>query len=110
MNASRGFARVLLLLALAVLAAGAFAAFDFMRRIQAPGEHDEDKLIWVERGDSLGAVGQKLVMLGVIDDFENRLFYYYGRGTGLAGELRAGEFTLPAGASIKDVTEVLTDD
>lgn len=109
MNASRGFARVLLLLALAVLAAGAFAAFDFMRRIQAPGEHDEDKLIWVERGDSLGAVGQKLVMLGVIDDFENRLFYYYGRGTGLAGELRAGEFTLPAGASIKDVTEVLTD-
>ncbi len=105
----RGFARILLLLALALLAAGAFAAFETMRRVQAPGEHDEEKLVWVERGDSLKAVGQKLVMLGVIDDFENKLFYYYGRGIGLAGTLRAGEFIIPEGASIKDVMDILAE-
>lgn len=104
---SRGFVRILVLLALALLAGAALVAFEATRRVQAPGPLSEETVVWIERGDSLKTVEDKLLTAGILEG--PQLFYYYGRGTGLAENLRAGEFVIPPGASIKDVAEVLRD-
>ncbi|NNU15192.1 endolytic transglycosylase MltG [Parvularcula sp. ZS-1/3] len=107
MRGSEGFARVLILLVLAVLAAMSFVAFELARRVQADGPLSEESIVWVEQGDSLKRVETKLAVAGIIE--EPGLFYYYGRATGLAEELRAGEFVVPGGSSIKDVSEILAE-
>jgi UPF0755 protein len=102
-----GFLRIILLLLLAILAGTALVGFLATRKLQAEGPLGEPAVIWVERGDSLRRVEEKLAVLGAIDG--PGLFYYYGRATGLAEGLRAGEFEVPAGASLQDIAEVLAE-
>ena len=82
---SRGFVRILVLLALALLAGAALVAFEATRRVQAPGPLSEETVVWIERGDSLKTVEDKLLTAGILEG--PQLFYYYGRGTGVRDRL-----------------------
>jgi len=104
-----GFFRVLLLLVLVLAGAAGVVAYEGNRRLSLPGPHEEERIVWVQRGDSLGRLAGKLSDRGIISEKNEKLFYYYGRATGLAAELRAGEFVVPAGASITEVASVLRD-
>ncbi|MEM1379220.1 MAG: endolytic transglycosylase MltG [Pseudomonadota bacterium] len=105
----RGFVRVLALISLAVLAAVGFVGFEGYNRLHADGPHAEERVLWVQRGDTLGRLRTKLVDRGVVDEANSDLFYYYGRASGLGEELRSGEFVIPPGASIIDVATVLRE-
>ncbi len=110
MRGSEGFARILLLVLLALLAAGAFAAYTVSEIISAPGPQAEKRVVWIERGDYLQAVEAKLRAEGLLsEDLPDGAFYYYGRATGLGEDLRAGEFVIPADASVKEIAATLRD-
>lgn len=105
----RGFVRIMLLLALVAVAAGGVISFEGYRRLEAEGPHTEERILWVEQGDSLGRLGTKLADRGIISESEEKLFYYYGRVTGLGAGLRSGEFVIPPGASITDIAAILRE-
>ncbi|NRA28749.1 MAG: endolytic transglycosylase MltG [Parvularculaceae bacterium] len=105
----QGFFRVLLLLVLMAAGGAGVVAYEGHRRLSAPGLHGDERIVWVQRGDSLGRLANKLSDRGIISEKNEKLFYYYGRATGLAADLRAGEFVVPAGASIREVATVLKD-
>lgn len=103
----RGVARVLLLAAIAVFAGVGFVAWEGYRRLNADGPLKEDAIVWIKRGDSMTSIARGLEDDGLIAEGGARLFYYYGRASGLSGALRAGEFTVPPGASMVELAEIL---
>lgn len=107
MRGSEGFVRVLLLLVLAALAGVAFAGFEVMRRVTAPSSLEEPYVVWVQKNQTLGGVAEDLEEAGAISDA--KLFYYYGRATGLADVLRAGEFSIPEASSMKEIADILAE-
>lgn len=88
---------------LAVVAA--LAVFWFVRAFEAPGPLAEDRVVEIPRGAALGAIADRLVAEGVV---ENR-WVFYG-GVMVAGEergLRAGEYLFPAGVSGAGAMDIL---
>ena len=106
-SCQRGFFRILLLLIIVLAGGAGVMAYEGNRRLGAAGPQDEETIVWIERGDTLGDVADKLVDEGIVGTGDATFFYYYGRAIGLAGELRSGEFVVPAGASIAEVTTIL---
>ncbi|MEM9810926.1 MAG: endolytic transglycosylase MltG [Pseudomonadota bacterium] len=102
---NRGFVKILLLFFLGILALGSALSFEVVRRLSAEGPLAEEAVIWIERGNGLETVTDKLSEREAIRS--KKLFFLYGRATGLAGDLRAGEFMLPANASMHDIAETL---
>lgn len=99
---------VLIGLVLLVIAGG-IAFYEFDRRIKADSALNEDTVIWVERGDSVSKVAEKLVSLGAFNDADTDqlLFELSARLNELAPDLKAGEYEVPAGASIEDIITLL---
>lgn len=70
-----------------------------------PGPFGEDTTIVLPRGSSVGRISQILEFRGVIAHPD--LFRTVVRASGLSGSLRAGEYLIPAGSSMRTVTELL---
>jgi len=111
--------RILLAFVLLVLAGGAAAggavwwAWD---RFHKPGASGADTIVMIEKGDGVVAIAQRLKQagvltandpfgLGVADDVS--LFRYGVRYYEKQGQLKVGEFRVPAHASMKEVMDLL---
>jgi UPF0755 protein len=91
---------ILGVLLLAGLAGGA-AAWWAWQQLDAPGPAPQDIVVEVTQGASLARIAAQLEEAGVLR--HGKLFEWYGRSTGLAGQVRAGEYRFPAGATPREV-------
>ncbi len=98
------------LIALAVLAAlglaaigGGWVALD--RALKADGPTEDDRIVMLAPGSSANAIGRELEADGVI---RSSLAFKIGlKLKGADQAVRAGEFEIPAGASVYDVIDIL---
>ena len=91
------------LLLLALLAGGAFYAeqWNFFR----PGPAAQEKIVLIEPGEHLASISQKLASAGAV---ENPVLFQIGvRIRAQGAKLRAGEYAIPAHASMADVMGIL---
>ena len=97
-------ARALLLFAAAViLGLGLFAGEGFNYR--APGPRDSEAVVLIPPGAGLAGIGDRLQAANVI---KNSLLYQLGvRMRGQAALLKAGEYAIPARASMAEITALL---
>ncbi|MEM6650910.1 MAG: hypothetical protein AAF603_11740, partial [Pseudomonadota bacterium] len=88
---------------LALIAAGilGYGVYEVNKRLNAAGPLEETSLLWIERGNSLDRVGSKLKDMGALED--PRLFKIAARIDDLAPSLQAGEFEIPANASVNEI-------
>jgi len=83
-----------------------FAFFFFSSALSRPGPSAEDRSFMVERGASGAAIAANLEEQGFIsDDF---LFRVANRLYGGGGVLQAGEYQIPARASVREIVEMMT--
>ncbi len=73
--------------------------------VHAPGPLSEPQVYVVPRGAALVTIASDLELAGAIDDGE--LFMGYARYRRAHRSLRAGEYELPAGASMADILDLL---
>jgi len=100
--------RLIIGLCLAVLVAAAGAAvlgYAALRWLDSPGPAVEVTVVEVAPGASLARVSGILAERGVID--HPALFEWYGRLSGRAARLRAGEYEIPPAASPRSVMDQL---
>lgn len=102
-----GFARVALLLLIIGAVAAAGIGFEVKRRFTAEGPLTQAEILWVERGNGLGTVTSKLADMRAVRD--PQLFTLAARMDGVAAGLKAGEYEIPAGASIADIIGILKE-
>lgn len=95
-----------LLLLLVISAGGAMVFFYGLRHFEAPGPSGKAELFLVPEGAGVKSIAQKLADAGLIDDAF--IFELAARVKGRAEELKAGEFEIPAAASMADVLKILT--
>ncbi|MGD9965710.1 MAG: endolytic transglycosylase MltG [Hyphomonadaceae bacterium] len=100
-----GFFSFLFWLAVLAAAAGLFAFFYFTSAIARAGPSAETRAFIVERGASGAAIAAQLEEQGIISDA--LLFRLANRFRGGA-TLQAGEYEIPARASVKDIVELMT--
>ena len=77
------------------------------RQYEEPGPLTQETRIEVPSGSSLGAIAATLEENGVINNAW--LFRVAARKQGVSASLKAGEYMIPPGASIRDVLERITD-
>jgi UPF0755 protein len=87
------------LLLLGALAAGA-AGWWAWRSLDQPGPAAADVVVEIPAGASLSRIAQRLEEAGVVE--HALLFEWYGRATGQAGKVRAGEYRFPAHSTPRD--------
>ena len=92
------------LLAAMALAAGGWLAY---RAATAPGPSTENTIILFKSGGSVSSITDDLSDEGVIRYAE--LFTAAVRLRGAQNNLKAGEYDIPAGASVMDVIDILID-
>ena len=92
------------LLLLAALAAGG-AAWWAWQELDRPGPAAEAVVVEVPSGASLARIARRLEEAGVVR--HARLLEWYGRGSGLAAQVRAGEYHFPPGSTTREVLERL---
>ncbi|CAN0422258.1 unnamed protein product, partial [Laminaria digitata] len=71
-----------------------------------PGAFSEDVTVVLPRGSSVNRISQILESRGVLA--QPNLFRFVVRASGQSGSLRAGEYLIPAGTSMREVTRLLT--
>lgn len=105
--ARRGSGGFLLFWLLALGAAAAvFVFFYFSSALSRPGPGAEDRAFMVERGASGASIAAALEEQGFIsDDF---LFRIANRFYGDGATLQAGEYQIPARASVREIVEMMT--
>jgi UPF0755 protein len=64
-----------------------------------------DKIFRVNNGDTFGKINQRLAQEGLISN--TRVFHRYAQYKGVLTKFRAGSYTIPRGAKMKDVLETL---
>ena len=97
-----GFLAGLGFLSLLVLAGGGYLAY---REAVSPGPSPKETIILLEPGVSVGHIANKLSNEEVIRYPE--LFKAAVRIKKVQGDLKAGEYSIPAGASILDIIDIL---
>lgn len=95
--------KLLALLVVILLAAGAGAYFWLVRAIDAPGPAVAETRIIVKPGSGLLQIAWQLKRAGVID--HPRLFQFVAERRDLAQKLQAGEYLFPAAVSLGDALE-----
>ncbi|MEM7252077.1 MAG: endolytic transglycosylase MltG [Pseudomonadota bacterium] len=100
---------LLRLIALVIVGGGAYGGwlyFDAKRVLDQPMALGNEGLVFVvERGKTLRAVSQELSMLGVLDQPE--YLHWFGRIERKAGQIKAGEYQIPAGTTPRDLLAIL---
>lgn len=94
-------ARLIALLLGVLLLAVSGAAWWAWQQLDAPGPAREDIVVEVPQGASLARIATRLEDAGVVR--HGQLFEWYGRASGLAGQVRAGEYRFPAGGTPRQV-------
>ncbi|MEM7740254.1 MAG: endolytic transglycosylase MltG [Pseudomonadota bacterium] len=102
---SRGFIRWFLALVLLALAGVAGSGAYLYKQLTSEGPLLEEQVLWIERGNGMETVTGKLADMGALTD--ERIFTYFAKATDLGAELRAGEFAVPAGASMLEIVEII---
>ncbi|MFQ5563472.1 MAG: endolytic transglycosylase MltG [Parvularculaceae bacterium] len=92
------------LLALAVIAAAA-GGYIAYRETMRPGPLKEDTVVLLESGASVSRITEQLDEAGALRRPE--LFIAAVRVRGAQGALKAGEYEIPAGASIMEIIDIL---
>lgn len=87
-------------------AAAIFVFFFFSSAMSRPGPSAEDRAFLVERGDSGAAIASNLQEQGFITD--DLLFRIANRLYGGGVALQAGEYQIPARASVREIVEMMT--
>lgn len=101
-----GFLSVLFWLAVLAGAAAIFGYFYFTSAIGRPGPMAEDRAFVVERGESGASIATALQQEGLISD--PLLFRIANRLYGGGRTLQAGEYAIPARASVREIVEMMT--
>lgn len=104
----RFFRNLLITLAILALLAGGGAWYGWQwinGVIDQPGPHGAAKLVLIPRGTGLQEIGLRLSDARLIGDPRYFLAAHYLRGQGKP--VRAGEFEVPAGASVAAILELL---
>jgi UPF0755 protein len=91
---------LLVLLLLAGLAAGA-AGWWAWQQLDAPGPASQAAVFEVPPGAPLRGISARLEAAGLVRHAV--LFEWYGRATGLAGRIRAGEYRIPAQSTPREI-------
>jgi UPF0755 protein len=90
---------------LAVGIAAGLAGWWAWQQLDAPGPASEAVVVEVPAGMPLARIAHRLEAEGVLK--HPRLFEWYGRASGTAGRVRAGEYHFPAGSTPREVMERL---
>ncbi len=100
---------ILFALALALLSALALAAGGYMayRMATGPGPSTEDTIILLEAGSSASSIAGDLEAAGVIEHRE--LFVAAVRLRGVQDQVKAGEYNIPAEASVMEIIDLLIE-
>ncbi len=81
------------------------------QRFEAPGpaapNGGAETTVVLDRGLGLGAIARRLEAAGLIT--RARLFSAGARLMGRGGDLKAGEYAIPSGASMADILDILTE-
>ena len=96
---------LLSLMMIAAVGAGAAAYYGKVQFDKA-GPVETPKLFVVEKNSTMRDVAKRLYTEGVISD--ERIFHVAARATGNASRLKAGEYEVPVGASMRDVMNIIT--
>jgi UPF0755 protein len=106
----RGFMDVvnalLTLVVLGVLVVGGLILYG-AHTFYAASPTSTDTIFTVEKGNNLATVGQRLETAGLIDN--RYVFQLGGYALKKQGQLKTGEYSLPAGASMYDILKALTE-
>ncbi len=92
---------------LLVAAAGLGGAWWVLRSYSAPGPHAQPVLVTAPRGASLNAIAAQLEAAGAVEN--GLLFRAATRLLGRDRALQAGEYDIPARASMRDIVGMMTD-
>jgi UPF0755 protein len=98
---------ILWLIVLAGLAAGAFGAWWVLRETTGPGPLKTEAVVMLEPGTSVSGIAAQLEKAGAIRD--KRLFVAAVRAHNMQSKLKAGEYAIPAGASVVDIIKLLVE-
>jgi UPF0755 protein len=93
------------LVILALLAGGAFLWFE--RAATGPGPLAQNAVVMIEPGTSVATIASRLEAAGAVRD--RRIFMAIVRAHDMAGDLKAGEYEIPAGASVIDIVRLLVE-
>lgn len=99
--------RTLAALALIGLGLAGFAGWTVFQAFNAPGPPAAETRILVSRGETETDIAERLEREGVIADA--LAFRLLSRLEGKGGQIRAGEYLVPASASVRDVLTLLTE-
>lgn len=100
-------AKVLLLTGLAVVLLIAGLVFIAVGKFESPGPLAEDRILQIERGLGLAAIAARLEREKIVGN--RHLFRWGVWADGGAGQLKAGEYEIPAAASMQQIMEILRD-
>lgn len=100
-----GFPSFLFWIAVLAGAAALFGFFYFTSAIARPGPFPEPRPFVVERGASGAAIADKLEAEGFISD---AMLFRIANRFGGSASLQAGEYEIPANASIRQIVELMT--
>src|SRR6195952_2480784 len=102
----RRFLAVLVLLA--VIAGGAFLweRYNFAAPGPAAANNGTESVVLIKPGVGLKGIGNALQSAGTIGNAD--LFLLGVRLRGATGEMKAGEYAIPSGASMQDILDILT--
>ena len=95
---------ILIVLAGAVIG-GAFFWFQQQIHMEGPAAGGEDQIVLIERGSGVIRIGQQLEDAGLVSDA--RLFRLAARVTDKQDGIKAGEYEIPADASMVDILDLL---
>lgn len=98
------FLALVALLAAASIAAGGYLAY---REAARPGPLAEDAIILLKPGASVSAIADRLEEVGAVR--YPILFVAVTRVKGVQSVLKAGEYKIPAGASVLDIIDLLVE-
>lgn len=76
-----------------------------IRQFSAPGPLEEPKFVVLERGATLSSASEALAEAGVIDS--SSIFRIGARYKKVGGQLKFGEYEIPAKASMEEVLDIL---
>lgn len=94
-----------LLFAVVILSAGAYAAVALYLPVEYSDSVDETVEFRIEEGETLRRVGENLTREGLVRDA--RVLELYGRVTDRAGRIRAGTYPIVPGLSAAEILETL---
>lgn len=107
---ARRLVRLFLWLVLAIaIATGAVVNWGF-KHGDLPGPLPQDTAIVIEKGAGIRQIADQLMYIEALDGTQGYyLFIVWARVASRFGGLKAGEYTIPAHASIRDIVKLLRD-